>query len=42
MVRFGYGEEVPWVVKLPDGRMRAVAGPNKLVLQSSVELRGED
>jgi len=42
VVRFGYGEEVPWVVKLPDGRIRAVAGPNKLILQSSVELRGED
>jgi GH15 family glucan-1,4-alpha-glucosidase len=42
VVRFGYGEAVPWVTKLPDGRIRAVAGPSKVVLQSTIELRGED
>ncbi|MEZ5874071.1 MAG: glycoside hydrolase family 15 protein [Hyphomicrobiales bacterium] len=42
VVRFGYGEEVPWVVKLPDQRLRAVAGPNKLILQSNINLRGEN
>src|SRR5665648_574463 len=42
VVRFGYGEEVPWVTMLPDHRLRAVAGPNKLILQSTIELRGED
>jgi len=42
VVRFGYGEQVPWVTMLPDGRLRAVAGPNRLVLQSSIKLRGED
>ncbi len=42
VVRFGYGEEVPWVTMLPDQRLRAVAGPNKLVLQSTIDLRGED
>lgn len=42
VVRFGYGEEVPWVVALSDSRLRAVAGPNKIILQSTIELRGED
>jgi GH15 family glucan-1,4-alpha-glucosidase len=42
VARFGYGEEVPWVTSLPDQRLRAVAGPDKLVLQSTIKLRGED
>jgi len=42
VVRFGYGEQVPWATMQPDGRLRAVAGPNKVVLQSTVELHGED
>jgi GH15 family glucan-1,4-alpha-glucosidase len=41
-IRFGYGEVVPWVSRLPDGRLRAVAGPDQLVLQTPVERRGED
>ncbi|MGH6737042.1 MAG: glycoside hydrolase family 15 protein [Methyloceanibacter sp.] len=42
VVRFGYGEEVPWVTTMADRRLRAVAGPNKLILQSAIELRGEN
>jgi len=42
VVRFGYGEQVPWVTMLPDRRLRAVAGPNRLILQSTIKLRGED
>ncbi len=42
VVRFGYGGEVPWVTMLPDHRLRAVAGPNKLILQSTITLRGEN
>ncbi len=42
VVRFGYGEEVPWVTMPPDQRLSAVAGPNKLILQSTIKLRGED
>jgi GH15 family glucan-1,4-alpha-glucosidase len=42
VIRFGYGEIVPWVTKTADHRLRAVAGPDKLVLQSSVELHGEN
>lgn len=42
IVRFGYGESVPWVTTMPDGRLRMIAGPSRIVLQSSVELRGEN
>jgi len=41
-IRFGYGEIVPWVVTLPDGRLRAVAGPHQLVLSTPVSHRGQD
>jgi len=41
-IRFGYGEIVPWVTKNEDGDLRAVAGPDKLLLRSSVALRGEN
>lgn len=42
VVRFGYGEQIPWATMQPDGRFRAVAGPNKVVVQSTVPLHGED
>ena len=41
-IRFGYGAVIPWVTRLPDGRLRAVAGPDQLVLRTSVAHRGED
>jgi GH15 family glucan-1,4-alpha-glucosidase len=41
-IRFGYGELVPWVTRLPDGRLRAIAGPHQLVLETAVATRGED
>jgi GH15 family glucan-1,4-alpha-glucosidase len=40
-LRFGYGAVVPWVSRLDDGRIRAIAGPDLVVLQSDVELRGK-
>ena len=40
-VRFEYGLVVPWVSRLDDGRLSLVAGPERLVLDSSVPLRGE-
>ncbi|MCW6510539.1 glycoside hydrolase family 15 protein [Lichenifustis flavocetrariae] len=40
-IRFEYGLVVPWVSRLDDGRLSAVAGPERLVLDSSVPLRGE-
>jgi GH15 family glucan-1,4-alpha-glucosidase len=42
ILRFGYGAIVPWVTRLPDGGIRAVAGPDMILLCSSVELRGEN
>src|SRR5262245_13749343 len=42
VIRFGYGDIVPWVVKAEDGRLRAVAGPDKLLLHSSAALHGKN
>ncbi|MDO9710646.1 glycoside hydrolase family 15 protein [Paracraurococcus lichenis] len=41
-IRFDYGRDVPWVSRLPCGRLRAIAGPDRLVLDTPVRLRGED
>lgn len=35
-IRFGYGEIVPWV-RMIDGRLHAVAGPDALVLVTPIE-----
>jgi GH15 family glucan-1,4-alpha-glucosidase len=40
-LRFDYGAAVPWVARNEDGRVRAIAGPDMVVLQSSVPVRGE-
>jgi GH15 family glucan-1,4-alpha-glucosidase len=42
VLRFGYGEIVPWVHKLGDGSLRAIAGPDMVVLRTPVHLRGEN
>ena len=42
VVRFDYGNELPWVTRLDDGGLRAVAGPDMTVLRTPVDLRGED
>ncbi|HZP79347.1 MAG TPA: glycoside hydrolase family 15 protein [Pseudolabrys sp.] len=42
VIRFGYGAAVPWVMRLPDGALRAIAGPDMLFLRTPVELRGEN
>jgi GH15 family glucan-1,4-alpha-glucosidase len=41
-LRFDYGSVVPWVSRLADGRLQAVAGPDRIVLSSPVPLRGEE
>jgi GH15 family glucan-1,4-alpha-glucosidase len=41
-LRFGYGRVVPWVTRTDDGRLQAVAGPDRLILATPVELRGEE
>src|ERR1700722_8837104 len=40
-IRFDYGSLIPWVRK-GTGGISAVAGPNGLVVRSSVPMRGED
>ena len=42
VVRFGYGETVPWMTKFDDGMRRAVAGPDMVLLRTTATLRGED
>src|SRR5689334_2545695 len=39
--RFEYGSVVPWVSRLDDGSLRAIAGPDMVVVASDVELHGE-
>jgi GH15 family glucan-1,4-alpha-glucosidase len=41
VLRFGYGETVPWVRRTDFG-LRAVAGPNAVELHTHTELRGEN
>jgi GH15 family glucan-1,4-alpha-glucosidase len=42
VVRFGYGAIVPWVSRLPDRTLRAVAGPDMLLLRTPIAMRGEN
>jgi GH15 family glucan-1,4-alpha-glucosidase len=42
VIRFGYGAIVPWVTRLEDGTLRAIAGPDMLLLRTPVHLRGEN
>jgi GH15 family glucan-1,4-alpha-glucosidase len=41
IVRFDYGSIVPWVSRLEDGSLRAIAGPDMVVLRTDVPLHGE-
>ena len=43
LLRFDYGNSVPWVTRLPDGSgVVAVAGPSLVALRTAVALEGED
>jgi GH15 family glucan-1,4-alpha-glucosidase len=42
VLRFGYGAIVPWVTRLDDGALRAVAGPDMVVLRTPVHLTGQN
>jgi GH15 family glucan-1,4-alpha-glucosidase len=42
VLRFGYGATIPWVSRLEDGTMRAVAGPDMAVLRTPVTQWGEN
>src|SRR5687768_10955926 len=42
VLRFDYGRIVPWVTRLSDGGLRAIAGPDMVVLHTPASVRGED
>ena len=41
-LRFDYGRSVPWVTRMEDGSLRAIAGPDMAILRTSAPLRGEN
>jgi GH15 family glucan-1,4-alpha-glucosidase len=41
VIRFDYGSVVPWVSRLPDGRLRVIAGPDMVTLDTDVPTHGE-
>jgi len=41
IVRYDYGSVTPWVNKT-DGRLQLTAGPDRMLVDTKVELRGED
>ena len=42
ILRFGYGAVVPWVTRLENGALRAIAGPDMVVLHTPVHVSGKD
>ena len=42
VIRFDYGSIVPWVNRLGDGTLRAIAGPDMVILRTRAQLRGEN
>ncbi|CAO3457947.1 Glucoamylase (EC 3.2.1.3) [Azospirillum argentinense] len=41
-LRFGYGHVVPWVTRIGPNTLRAIAGPDMVVLHTSAPIHGED
>src|SRR5215213_1248901 len=42
VIRFGFGADIPWVKRTPDGTLLAICGPDMTVLRTPVPTRGED
>jgi GH15 family glucan-1,4-alpha-glucosidase len=42
ILRFDYGESVPWVTRMTGASIRAISGPNKVLLRTAVPIHGED
>jgi GH15 family glucan-1,4-alpha-glucosidase len=42
ILRFGYGANVPWVTRMDEVTVRAIAGPDMAVLRTSARMRGEN
>ena len=41
-VRFDYGISVPWVSRTDDDRIQFVAGPDRVMLQTAIEIKNKD
>ena len=41
-IRHDYGQTVPWITRLDGGVLRAIAGPNMMILHTPTALRGKD
>jgi GH15 family glucan-1,4-alpha-glucosidase len=41
IVRFDYGAVVPWASQQEDGRLQFIAGPDRVLLDTAVQTRGE-
>jgi GH15 family glucan-1,4-alpha-glucosidase len=41
-IRLDYGATVPWVTRMEDGRVKYVAGPDRLILQTPIPFENED
>lgn len=41
-LRFDYGRSIPWVTRMEDGSLRAIAGPDMTILRTRAPLRGEN
>jgi GH15 family glucan-1,4-alpha-glucosidase len=41
ILRFGYGANVPWVTRLDEQTLRAIAGPDMVILRTPIAFRGE-
>ena len=42
IARFDYGSVMPWVSRQPGERLKLIAGPDRLLLDTKVPLRGKD
>ncbi len=42
ILRFDYGRTVPWVTRESDGTLRAIAGPDMVLLHTRARLHGKD
>ena len=42
VLRFDYGRTIPWVTRMDDGTLRAIAGPDMVTLHTPAEIHGED
>ena len=42
VLRFDFGRSVPWVTRMDDGALRAIAGPNMALLHTPATFSGED